>query len=162
MSRDRVHSKRIDSHGRAKPWVPHRRGVTLVESLIAAMLLVVVVTAVLGALSAGQQHATEARRLVSAGLSAEMLMARVTASDWSDLDQWNGYQEQPGKAMGPDETPLPELYNLIGRRVTIIPDDQVIDELQVIVSGYLVTVESYDAKGRVLASIIRFIPEPQA
>lgn len=144
-----------------RPLPTARRGLTLVESLIAAVLLVTVVTAVLGALSAGHQHAMEAKRLITASLAAEQLMARVTATPYSDLGQWNGWQEDPGTGTTAELDQLPDLFELIGRRVTISPSTQQLDQLQVTILGSVITVESFDDDGRTLTRLVRFIPEPQ-
>ena len=52
-----------------RPAAP-RRGLTLIEALVASALLLTVVTAILSALSAGHQHAREAQGLVTASLAA--------------------------------------------------------------------------------------------
>ena len=57
---------------------------------------------------------------------------------------------------------MPTLFTMIGRRVLIRPEAHSIEQLQVRVTGYTVTVESYDATGRILTRLVRFIPEPQA
>ena len=139
-----------------------RRGLTLVESLIAAVLLVTVVTAVLGALSAGHQHAMEAKRLITASLAAEQLMAQVTTTPYSQLGQWDGWDETPGTAMNANDEALPGLFELIGRRVIVRSSSEQLDEVQIILMGSIVTIESYGADGRILARLVRFIPEPQA
>ena len=151
---------RHNAPGRVRPRV--RRGLTLIESLMAAVLLVTVVTAVLGALSAGHQHAIEAKRLVTASLAAEQLMARIASSPYQSIGGWDGWSEDPGDAHGADAEPMPSIFNLIGRRVFIANSQHSIEQLQVVVQGVTVTIESYDTSGRVLTRLTRFIPEPQA
>ena len=151
---------RHNAPGRVLPRV--RRGLTLIESLMAAVLLVTVVTAVLGALSAGHQHAIEAKRLVTASLAAEQLMARIASSPYQSIGGWDGWYEDPGDAHGADAEPMPSIFNLVGRRVFIANSQHSIEQLQVVVQGVTVTIESYDASGRVLTRLTRFIPEPQA
>ena len=56
-----------------------RRGLTLLETLLATAILLIVVTAVMSAMSAGRAQSNHAKQVVSATLAAEMLMARVTA-----------------------------------------------------------------------------------
>ena len=137
-----------------------RRGITLIEALIASALLLTVVTAILSALSAGHQHAREAQGLVTASLAAEQLMARVSSDEYGSLADWNGWDEAPGTMV--DEASMPAIFNLVGRRVLVTREDHAIDHLQVLVNGYTVTVESYDTSGRILTRLVRFIPEPQA
>ena len=160
MRTDRVHA-----NAPRRPSPRHRgvrRGLTLIESLIAAVLLVTVVTAVLGAMSAGHQHAMEAKRLITASLAAEQLMARVTATPYSDLTQWHDWEETPGQGTSGDEQRLPDLFELIGRRVTVTASTQQIDQLQITILGSFITVESFDDDGRTLTRLVRFVPEPQA
>ena len=150
----------LNPRGRGRPGA--RRGLTLIESLIAAVLLVTVVTAVLGALSAGHQHAIEAKRLVTASLAAEQLMARIAASPYQSIGGWDGWAEDPGDAHAADDEPMPSIFDLVGRRVSITNSQHPIDQLQVVVQGVTVTIESYDTSGRILTRLVRFIPEPQA
>ena len=157
-----VHGGRIQAGVPARSRPRARRGLTLVESLMGAVLLVTVVTAVLGALSAGHQHALEAKRLVTASLAAEQLMARIASSPYQSIGAWDGWSETPGDAHAADSEPMPSLFDLVGRRVSIDDAQHSIDELQVVIRGLTVTVESYDTSGRVLARLVRFIPEPQA
>tara|TARA_Y100000589_G_scaffold21991_1_gene18329 strand:- start:32835 stop:33275 length:441 start_codon:yes stop_codon:yes gene_type:complete len=142
------------------PAHPSRRGITLIESLIASALLLTVVTAILSALSAGHQHSREAQGLVTASLAAEQLMAKVSSDAYGSLPEWDGWDEKPGTLV--DEDRMPTLFTMIGRRVLIRPEAHSIEQLQVRVTGYTVTVESYDATGRILTRLVRFIPEPQA
>ena len=160
-----MRTDRVNTNAPRRPSPRHRvvrRGLTLIESLIAAVLLVTVVTAVLGALSAGHQHAMEAKRLITASLAAEQLMARVTATPYSDLTQWNDWEETPGQGTSGDEQRLPDLFELIGRRVTVTASTQQIDQLQITILGSFITVESFDDDGRTLTRLVRFVPEPQA
>ena len=146
--------------GRLGRPVAPRRGLTLVEALVASALLLTVVTAILSAVSAGHQQAREAHGLVTASLAAEQLMARISSDDYGTLPNWDGWDEGPGTLVGEDR--LPVLFNLVGRRVQVTPEEHALEFLQVLVNGYTVTVESYDTTGRVLTRLIRFIPEPQA
>ena len=151
-----MRTDRVNTNAPRRPSPRHRvvrRGLTLIESLIAAVLLVTVVTAVLGALSAGHQHAMEAKRLITASLAAEQLMARVTATPYSDLTQWNDWEETPGQGTSGDEQ---------RRRVTVTASTQQIDQLQITILGSFITVESFDDDGRTLTRLVRFVPEPQA
>lgn len=126
---------------------------------MASALLLTVVTAILSALSAGHQHAREAQGLVTASLAAEQLMARISSDSYGTLSDWDGWDEGPGTLVGEDR--LPSLFQLVGRRVQVTPEEHALESLQVLVSGYTVTVESYDTSGRILTRLVRFIPEPQ-
>jgi len=133
-----------------------------VESLVAAVLLVTVVTAVLGALSAGHQHAMEAKKLITASLAAEQLMARVTTTPYAQIGEWDGWEETAGTATNANDEAMPGLFELVGRRVIVRSGSEQLDEVQIVLQGSFVTIESYGDDGRVLARLVRFIPEPQA
>ena len=143
-----------------------RRGLTLFESLIAIGLLLATVTAVMSALAAGRQHANEARLSLSAGLAAEMLMARVTAKastqeGWNDLAAWNGYQESMGQIEAGSGTLLPEAYQSMDLNVQMVDGRHDIPAIAVRVDGRDVKVEARDTNGLLLAEVVRFVPEPQ-
>ena len=137
-----------------------RRGITLIEALVASALLLTVVTAILSALSAGHQHAREAKGLVTASLAAEQLMAQIGSDEYGSLPGWDGWDQAPGTLVHEGE--LPAMFDLVGRRVRITPAEHAIEHLEVLLNGYTVTVESYDSTGRILTRLVRFIPEPQA
>ena len=143
-----------------------RRGLTLFESLIAIGLLLATVTAVMSALAAGRQHANEARLSLSAGLAAEMLMARVTAGastaqGWNELDEWNGYQESVGEIEAGSGALLPEAYQSMDLNVQMFDGRHDIPAIAVEVDGRDIKVEARDTRGMLLAEVVRFVPEPQ-
>jgi type II secretory pathway pseudopilin PulG len=143
-----------------------RRGLTLFESLIAIGLLLATVTAVMSALAAGRQHANEARLSLSAGLAAEMLMARVTAKastpqGWNDLADWHGYQESTGRIEAGSGALLPDAYQSMDLKVQMAEGRHDIPSIAVSVDGRDVKVEAHDTDGVLLAEVVRFVPEPQ-
>ncbi|MCH2153020.1 MAG: hypothetical protein MK089_06730 [Phycisphaerales bacterium] len=151
---------------RTRAYAINRRGLTLFESLIAIGLLLATVTAVMSALAAGRQHANEARMSLSAGLAAEMLMARVTAKasteeGWNDLEVWNGYQESMGQIEAGSGALLPEAYQSMDLQVHMAEGRHEIPAIAVRVDGRDVRVEARDTNGQLLAQVVRFVPEPQ-
>lgn len=139
-----------------------RRGFTLVESLMAAGILLVVVFAVTSAITAGQQHAYEAHQHIAATLAAEELMGRLVTEPYDDLAGWNGYAEAVGAMTDMDGQPLPQSVAMVGRQVTVTAALRRLEDLGVNVQGREVTVDAVDADGRVLARLTRFIPEPSS
>lgn len=137
-----------------------RPGFTLLEALIAAVIMSLTITAVAMALGAGRQHAMEARDQLQAGLAAEALMAEILAADYADLPDYHGHDEQPGSLVTFDDEPYPASFYRIGRRAVVVERTIDIPDLGVKILGQDVAVESYDAEGRVIVTLARFVPEP--
>jgi hypothetical protein len=136
------------------------RGLTLLESLIAAGILFGVVTAVTAAITAGQQHALEAQERVAAVLAAEGLMGRIIAEDYDDLASWNGYLEAVGSLVDEYGQPMPEVFGTIGCEVDVDSHFTNVTPPNVNIQGRLITVRAFNASGRVLIELTRFIAEP--
>ena len=139
---------------------PEHAGFTLLETLVAASLLVVIVVAVTGAMTAGHQHSLEAQQRITATLAAESLLGRVGSEPYDDLEDWDGHLEPVGAMTDLQGTPLPGAFRFAGRRVEVDALEQTVPELGVLVAGRAVTVESFNQDGRMLARLERFIPEP--
>lgn len=158
-----------------------RRGVTLLESLIAVGLLVVVVTAVLSAMEVGRQQSDEGRRLTMSALAAEMLLARVADADADAFNEdqawfrhftnaitnggWNGHHESVGTVRAGRDPLLPllpedyqdfELHVVTQRRTHRIDPPIAVD-----IEGVQIRVQASATDGRALTTIERFLPLPQ-
>ena len=157
-----------------------RRGLTLLEALLATAVLLIVVTAVMSALSAGTAQSEEARRGVSATLACEMLMARITGVNPTQFTTdeewfrhftdpvtgggWDGHAEPTGDIRAGRETALPllptgyqafSLHVDTNRRLHMIPAP-----ISAAITGVEVAVESRDGD-RSLTRIVRFLPLPR-
>ena len=73
-----------------------RRGITLIESVLAAAILAMAVMAVFSAIGAGTSHAQESARRIAGTMASEALLARVLINDGTDLEAWDGFSEPPG------------------------------------------------------------------
>lgn len=138
------------------------RGFTLIESLMATGLLLVVVVAVTSAISAGQQHSFEAHQRIAGSLAAEELMGRVSADAYSSLLSWNGHTEDVGEMTDMSGAAMSSSLNMVGRDVHVSTGLKTIAGLDVRVRGATITVRSFNGLGRTLATITRFVPEPQS
>lgn len=158
-----------------------RRGLTLLETLIAVAVLLVVVTAVMSALQAGRAMALDARQHVTASLAAEMLMARVTSVDQEQFSGddawyahfiqdasdggWNGHQEAPGSIRAgtkPDQPLLPADYQAIALGVsTSRAVHRIPAPLQAEIDGVEVHVRAMTPEGRDVVDLVRFVPVPR-
>ena len=138
------------------------RAFTLIEALMASAILLTIVVTVTNAISAGQQHSYEAQLRIVGTLAADELLGRIASDDYAALPTWNGYIEAAGAMTDMAGGPLPESFAMVGRKSLVASTMVNIASLDVRVRGYTITVKSFDAKGRVLSEVSRFIPEPQA
>lgn len=141
---------------------PARSGFTLLESLMATGVLLMVVVAVSAALAAAQRQSYEGQQRIAAGLAAEELMSRLLVVDYDDLPAWDGHSEAVGAMTNVAGHPLPDSFGGIGRRVTVTTTLRVVTNLSIRVRGRTVIVVAHDAADTPLAILTRFIPEPQA
>lgn len=139
-----------------------RRGFTLVEALMATGLLLVVVVAVSSAITAGQQNAYEAHQRIAASLAAEELMGRIAADAYAQMATWNGHTENVGEMTNMQGAALPSSLQMVGRDVHVSTGLKTLSGLDVRVRGATITVRAFNGEGRTLASITRFVPEPQS
>ncbi len=147
---------------RYKKYTIPKRGLALLEVMIAVGILALSVAAISSAIVAGQQQSLEARFTIVASVAAESLLSKLTKEPWETIDSWNGYTEEVGSIVDQTGLPIGGDWNSIGRRVSIVESDMYIDPLQVFIIGRTVTVTSFAIDGRELATVNRFIPEPQS
>jgi type II secretory pathway pseudopilin PulG len=155
-----VNPRSISIHA-GRSAIRRRAGFTLLESLMAAGILLTVVVAVTTAVTAGQQQAYEAQQRIAAGLAAEELMSRLMAKPYNDLATWHGHTQAVGTMTNMAGQPMPATFDGIGRNVSVTTSLQTIAGLDVRVRGRTVIVRSFDLTGRVLSELSRFVPEPQ-
>jgi hypothetical protein len=144
------------------PQTTVRRGIALLEVMIAVGILTFAVASITSAIVAGQQQAMEAREKIVGSVAAESLLSQITQVPWETIDSWHGYVEDIGTITDPTGAPLLGDWNEIGRKVTVIADEVQVAPLEVFIVGRTVTVSSFTQDGRVLATIDRFVPEPQS
>jgi hypothetical protein len=138
------------------------RAFTLLEALMATGLLLGVVIAVTSAITAGQQNAYEAHQRIAGALAAEELMGRLATETYARLPTWNGHTEAVGTMSDMKGQPMASTLQMVGRDVRVISGMKTISGIDVRVRGLTVTVRTFNGSGRTLASIARFVPEPQA
>ncbi len=145
---------------RDRTYPSRRRGFTLLEALIASVIMALTITSVAMALGSGRQYAMEARDQLQAGLAAEALMAEILAAEYADLPAYDGHDEAPGAMVTFDDQPYPESFYRIGRRAAVVERTVEILDLGVKIRGQDIAVEAYDVDGRVILTLSRFVPEP--
>lgn len=117
-----------------------RRGFTLIEALMASAILATAVVAVTWAITAGQQHAFEARQRIVSTLLAEKTIGQLDTVEYVDLA--SSY----------------DVESLVWIEVTEVLED--LPNVDVRAKGKRVTVQVFASDATVLAQASRFIPEP--
>ena len=155
-------------------------GFTLVESMIATVVLAVIVLSVSVAVTSGQRQMYEAMHAQRAIGLAEELMESILAlpyddpdgdsspgpevdetsvSDFDNADDFHGYSEPAGELTDTAGLTYPSEYQLFSREVIAQYDSHVVAGLGAPMPGLTVTVTARDQAGRTW-SLTRFIPEP--
>lgn len=135
-----------------------RRGITLIESVLAAAILAMAVLAVFSAIGAGTAHAQESGQRIAATMASEDLLARVLLDEGAALERWDGYQEPVGGLVDETNRLLALPQQTVGRRVMVRRDVRSLPGLDP-VNGHLVTVEAFDGEDRVLSSSCEWAAE---
>jgi len=139
-----------------------RRGLALLEVMIAVGLLTFAVTAITSAIVAGQQHSIEAREKIVAAVAVESLMSQLLQEPWESMNSWNGYTEEVGSITDPTGAILEGDWSQIGRRVSILDSEILVESLEVFIIGRTIEISAFTENGRILSTVERFIPEPQS
>lgn len=135
-----------------------RRGVSLVESVLAASLLAMAVMAVFTAIGSGTDHAQESARRIAATMAAESMLARVILDQGDALDAWNGRFEPMNELQDACGRPLPPNQQVVSRSVEVLNKSRALPGFPT-VPGRLVIVEARGRDNQLLASISEWIPD---
>ncbi len=144
----------------ARP-APLRRGFSLLEALIASVILAIAVLAVGAAVSAGRAQAQESEKVILATIAADDFLSELTTESYAGLDAYDGMVQPIGAMMTVDGASYPDTFWLVGRSVTVAEQDIATGEAGVTVRGKRVVVSAFDDM-RTLAQLETFIPEPAA
>jgi Tfp pilus assembly protein PilV len=139
-----------------------RRGITLLETLIASVILLGMVLATSTALSSGQQQGEFSQEQVFGSLAAEAKLAEILADEYINLDNYDDEDEVPGLMTSFYGTLYPKTYYRLGRRIQVEDKTHSFTGLGLDIDGKEVTVEIYDADGNTVLTLVRFIPEPES
>ena len=154
------HAHAVNSASNRRSALRHA-GFTLIESLMACSILLVIVVAVTSAVTAGQHHAFYAHQRIGGTLAAEEWMGRLEVLDYDSLITMHEV-EPVGTMLDINGQAFPETFNSVGREAWVTPT-HVAFELngrKTQLNGITIRVRSFDAEDRTLADISRFIPEP--
>lgn len=136
-----------------------RRGFSLIEALVASVILAIVVLAVGSAVATGRQLSIEGQKTILAAMAADDLMGELVTVAYDDLDSHDGMDQPEGAMETLDGELYPERFWMIGRNADIVEEIVDIEGMGVKVRGKTITVTAYD-EHRVLAVLQTFVPEP--
>ncbi|MEE2680966.1 MAG: type II secretion system protein [Planctomycetota bacterium] len=157
LKRARMHNRSLGGSRR----VNAARGFSLIESVLALAILAITFTAIASAIGAGTSSALEQRDQVTATLATEELLAVILGAHWDELPSWDGFAEDPGESRAPDGSPTPSRAR-IWRSASVIDHTLQLEPAGRELEGRMVRITTRSQAGRVLMSVERFIPEPNA
>lgn len=136
-----------------------RRAFSLLEAMIACVVLGITVLALCGAVAAGQRTSIEGQKRILAAMASNDLLCELSAEPYNELDKHSGRTEPVGVLTTLDGAAYPNSYWLIGRRLLV--EEQLIsdEQLGVTIRGRRLIVTTFDDE-RDLLSVERFIAEP--
>lgn len=136
-----------------------RRAFTLVEALVASTLLGMVVLAVISAVSSSQTLSFEGQKSILAAMAADDLMAELVTMPYGELRIQNGLDQPIGSMATLSGSAYTDTVWPLGRRVEVVEENRVHQDLGVVIRGMKVTVRVRD-EARDLVIIETFVPEP--
>jgi Tfp pilus assembly protein PilV len=139
-----------------------RRGIALLEVMIAVGILTFSFATISSAIVAGQSQSLEARKTIIASVAAESLLSQISRESWETIDSWHDFREEVGTITDPTGILIGGDWDAVGRMVSIAETDMFIESLRVYIMGRTVTVTVFTKDEQSLISVERFIPEPQS
>ena len=157
-----------------------KRGISLVESMVALAVVGVAVLAVVNTIVAGQKQAHEGVLGMRAARLAEELMEEVLAlpyddpegdtafgpdngeaarADFDNIDDFHGFTESAGALADFSAASYDDAYQGFSRAVTVTASTQNVPGFAETIDGLLVTVTVTDDRGQNW-TVVRFVPEP--
>lgn len=154
-----THGPRTQGSTRRPPGAGARRGFTLLENLMAAVVLGIVVLAVGLAASSAQKAAFEGQKMVLASMAADDLMSELQAVNYTALPTYDGLNQPVGAIATLAGDTYPSTYWPIGRRVSITDTQYQEPGLGAKVNGRSIVITIFD-DSRDVTSLDAFVPEP--
>jgi hypothetical protein len=136
-----------------------RRGLTLIESLIASGILLMSVLALTTAIAAGQASAIEGQKLLLGSMAVDDLLSELWGETYDDLPKYDDTSDPVGSITSLDGEVYPDSFWMLGRRVEVDSLDIKSVNTGVIVRGRLLRVTVFDAD-RDLVSAELFVAQP--
>lgn len=139
--------------------VPFRSGFTLLEALVASVILGASVLAVISAMSTAQTLALEGQKRVLGAMACNDLMIELSTLPYSELKAQQGATNAVGGVQTLDGFDYPASYWAVGRTLELTPDTVTDAKSGAVIKGMKVTVSAVDEE-ITLCAIQAFFPEP--
>ena len=124
------------------------RGLTLMESMMASAILAGAVVTVIFAITAGQQHAYQAKEQIAASLAAEEVLGDIIKKPHNQIESSGGFIVVNGFPVLITTTPAPD-------------SDKVLADINVRVLGIDVTLQVLTPDwSRTVTEVTHFVPGP--
>ena len=150
----RTSSHPLGRHRRIPP-----RGFSLLEAVIAMVILAMTFTTIASAIGAGSGSARETRNQVMATLAAEELLSELLSEPWVALSVRNGYRESTGQSRAPDGRIEKDRAELL-RVVEVVDETRHLEPIGMDIDGRVIRIHVEDRSSRTIISLERFIPKP--
>lgn len=138
----------------------HRGGFTLLEALVASVILGASVLAVVSAMSTAQKLAMEGQKRVLGAMAANDLLIEVATLDYSVLRAHAPINSAAGQMESLDGTDYPASFWAVGRTMTVQETTVTDSKSGAVVRGVKVIVSAID-EDKTLCAIEAFFAEPQ-
>ncbi len=138
-----------------------RRGLTLMEALIASTILAMMVVATAAALSSTAQHGQFAEDQIKGALASEAKLAEILAAEYDDMKGYNNEDQSSGNLLTASGSAFPDTYYRIGRSVSVKRKTHTFGGLGLSVSGLEIIITAYDPNDSEVFTITQFVPEPE-
>lgn len=157
--------ERMDRMHRWGTRVPNRRGTTLIEGLVASVVLALVAAGASMALGIGVGAQRDAQRQLLAGIAAEQQISTIMSAAYSETSSFAGVEEVGALLTPPRPTssgslvrdPMSAAFADFGRTTTVTAETRTFATYNNFsVPGWKIKVTVTDATGRVLADLERF------
>lgn len=137
-----------------------RRAVTLIEAVLASVILAISVVALSSAVAAGQRASVDGQRMLLGALVADDLLAELRTVPYASLAAYDGVEQDIGALTTVDGVPYPiASYWDVGRRIVVETVDIEPPGLGVKIRGRRIVVVAFD-ESRDLIALEAFVPEP--
>jgi type II secretory pathway pseudopilin PulG len=152
-------------HSPGRPTTPaaaprRRGGFTLLEALVASVILGASVIAVVSAMSTAQKLAFEGQKRVLGAMAANDLLIELATLDYSVLKSHQPINNAVGQMESLDGTAYPVSFWALGRTMTVEQTKITDAKSGAVVQGVKVVVSAID-EDKTLCAIEAFFAEPQ-
>lgn len=136
-----------------------RRGFTLLEALVASVILGASVLAVISAMSTAQTLALEGQKRVLGAMACNDLLIELSTMPYAEIKSKQGLSEGVGAMTSLDGFAYPDSYWAVGRTLTLTAHSVTDAKSGAVINGMKAVVSAVD-EDITLCAVEAFFPEP--